>query len=50
MLIPGQWYWIKILEMDHWSIIGHLGSSERKLKAEEILFKHLERLKELPPK
>ena len=48
LLIPGQWYWTKILEMDHWSIIGHLGDNRRITQAEEILIKHAEKLRSLP--
>ena len=48
LLIPGQWYWTKILEMDHWSIIGHLGDNRRITRAEELLIKHAEKLKSLP--
>ena len=48
LLIPGQWYWTKITEMDHWSIIGHLGNKNRVKKAEELLINHAERLKSLP--
>ncbi len=47
-LIPGAWYWIKVDKMDHWSIIGHLGSPTRLLRAETIFFDHLNRLKALP--
>ena len=48
LLIPGQWYWIKIYEMDHYSIIGHLGNDERIKRAEEYLIQHALRLKNLP--
>ena len=29
LLITGQWYWTKINQMDHWSVIGHFGSEEK---------------------
>ncbi len=48
LLIPGQWYWIKISDMDHWSIIGHMGDSERIKKSEKYFLNHAERLKNLP--
>ena len=48
LLIPGQWYWMKIPEMDHYSIIGHLGNDERIRRAEEYLIQHVIRLKNLP--
>ncbi len=32
LLITGQWYWTKINQMDHWSVIGHFGSEEKKNK------------------
>lgn len=48
ILIPGQWYWKKINEMDHWSIIGHLGNDDRLEKAEKYLIDHVSVLKSLP--
>ena len=48
LLIPGQWYWMKIAGMDHYSIIGHLGNDERIKRAEEYLIQHAIRLKGLP--
>jgi len=48
LLIPGQWYYIKILEMDHWSIIGHLGNDDRLEKAEKYLINHIKVLQGLP--
>ena len=48
LLIPGQWYWIKISDMDHWSIIGHMGDSERIETSEKYFLNHAERLKSLP--
>ncbi len=48
LLIPGQWYWKKLSGMDHWSIIGHLGSSERVAKAKDYLIEHIELLRDLP--
>ena len=49
LLIPGQWYWIKVCPMDHWNIIGHLGSKERMEAARMVLKAHGNRLKTLPP-
>ena len=49
LLIPGQWYWIKVHPMDHWNIIGHLGSKERMEVARIVLKTHVTRLKTLPP-
>ena len=49
LLIPGQWYWIKVYPMDHWNIIGHLGSKERMEAARLVLKAHGNRLKTLPP-
>lgn len=48
LLIPGQWNWIKIPDMDHWSVIGHMGSSERIKRAQENLINHANRLRKLP--
>ena len=48
LLIPGQWYWMKLPEMDHYSIIGHLGNNERIMRAEEYLIQHALRLRGLP--
>jgi len=48
LLIPGQWYYIKILEMDHWSIIGHLCNDDRLEKAVQYLINHIKVLQSLP--
>jgi len=48
LLIPGQWYWKKLSGMDHWSIIGHLGSLERVAKAKDNLINHIRLLRDLP--
>ena len=48
LLIPGQWYWQKISEMDHWSIIGHLGNKSRVNIAEKTIINHIALLKSLP--
>ena len=48
LLIPGQWYWQKIPNMDHWSIIGHLGNKRRVDKAEKMIIDHIALLKDLP--
>ena len=36
LLMPGQWYWIKIDNMDHWSMIGHFKSKGNQPKADFI--------------
>ena len=48
LLIPGQWYWQKIPNMDHWSIIGHLGNKRRVDRAEKMIIDHIALLKDLP--
>ena len=48
LLIPGQWYWQKISNMDHWSIIGHLGNKSRVDIAEKTIIDHIALLKDLP--
>ena len=50
LLIPGQWYWMKIPEMDHYSIICHLGNDKKIEQAEEYLIQHALRLKNLSTK
>ncbi len=47
LLITGQWYWTKINQMDHWSVIGHFGSEEKKLRGYGIINKHIKLLKKL---
>ncbi len=47
LLITGQWYWTKIEQMDHWSVIGHFGSEEKKLRGFKIIKKHINLLKTL---
>ena len=48
LLLPGQWNWIKISDMDHWSIIGHMGNKERTERAQKNLIDHAIRLRNLP--
>ena len=48
LLIPGQWYWQKKSNMDHWSIIGHLGNEKRVDIAEKMIIDHIVLLKDLP--
>ena len=48
LLIPGQWYWQKKSNMDHWSIIGHLGNEKRVDIAEKMIIDHIALLKDLP--
>ena len=47
LLITGQWYWTKINQMDHWSVIGHFGSEEKKLLGYSIISRHVRLLKKL---
>ena len=47
LLITGQWYWEKINQMDHWSVVGHFGSEEKKLRGFNIIKKHIKLLKTL---
>ena len=47
LLITGQWYWTKINQMDHWSVIGHFGSEEKKLLGYSIISQHIRLLKKL---
>ena len=47
LLITGQWYWTKINQMDHWSVIGHFGSEEKKLLGYRIISQHVRLLKKL---
>ena len=47
LLITGQWYWTKINQMDHWSVIGHFGSEEKKLLGYSIISRHIRLLKKL---
>ena len=48
LLMPGQWYWIKVDDMDHWSMIGHFSSEDRLNIARESLLNHADRIKQLP--
>jgi len=47
LLITGQWYWTKVNRMDHWSVIGHFGSEEKKLRGFKIIKRHIKLLKNL---
>ena len=47
LLITGQWYWTKVDRMDHWSVIGHFGSEEKKLRGLKIIKRHIKLLKNL---
>ena len=49
ILIPGQWYWQKIDDMDHWNIIGHLCNERRKKLSQGFFLDHAQVLKSLPP-
>ena len=50
LLMPGQWYWIKINNMDHWSMIGHFISKGESTKGRLHLINHAKILKTLPLK
>ncbi|MBA64340.1 MAG: lipase [Candidatus Marinimicrobia bacterium] len=47
LLITGQWYWRKIEDMDHWSVLGHFGSNTKKWRARKIVLDHVKLLKSL---
>ncbi len=47
LLITGQWYWTKINQVDHWSVIGHFGSEEKKSLGYNIISQHVRLLKKL---
>jgi triacylglycerol lipase len=49
LLIPGQWYTLDPIELDHWNIIGHLGNDQSNELAKTILIKQVNRLNKLPP-
>jgi len=49
LLIPGQWYSIGLFQMDHWNIIGHLGSKRTNALSRHIFISQANRLKTLPP-
>ena len=48
ILIPGQWYWQKINDMDHWNIIGHLCDDKRSEVSKNFFLGHVQVLKNLP--
>ena len=50
LLMPGQWHWIKINNMDHWSMIGHFKSKGRSARGRIHLINHAKILKTLPLK
>ena len=49
LLIPGQWYALGLIQMDHWNIMGHLGDDQSNGLAKHIISKQATRLKSLPP-
>ena len=49
LLIPGQWYALGPIQMDHWNIMGHLGDDQSNGLAKHIISKQATRLKSLPP-
>ena len=48
ILIPGQWYWQKVNDMDHWNIIGHLCDDKRSEVSKNFFLGHVQVLKSLP--
>ena len=48
ILIPGQWYWQKVNDMDHWNIIGHLCDDRRREVSKNFFLGHVQVLKNLP--
>ena len=48
ILIPGQWYWQKVNDMDHWNIIGHLCDDKRSEVSKKFFLGHAQVLKNLP--
>jgi len=51
LLIPGQWYYIKTPNMDHWSVIGHdFNSTDRISRGKTLIIDHVSRLNALPSK
>ena len=48
LLIPGQWYWTKVENMDHWNIIGHLGNKKRDERSRGLFQAHIKLLSDLP--
>ena len=48
ILIPGQWYWQKVNDMDHWNIIGHLCDDRRREVSKNFFLGHVKVLKNLP--
>lgn len=48
LLIPGQWYVIGPIMIDHWNVVGHLGSDTSNTLAKNLFIEHANRLKALP--
>ena len=48
ILIPGQWYWKKLEDMDHWNIIGHLCNHKREIISREYFLNQIKIIKSLP--
>ena len=48
LLMPGQWHWIKINNMDHWSMIGHFKSKGKSTRGRNHIIDHVKILKTLP--
>ena len=48
LLMPGQWHWIKINNMDHWSMIGHFKSKGKSTTGRDHIINHAKILKTLP--
>ena len=48
LLMPGQWHWIKINNMDHWSMVGHFKSKGKSTRGRDHIINHAKILKTLP--
>lgn len=48
LLIPGQWYTMGPIQVDHWNIVGHMGNDQTDGMAKYILSNQAMRLQALP--
>ena len=49
ILIPGQWYWKKINDIDHWNITGHMCDNKKEKISIDFFREQFKILKALPP-
>jgi len=49
ILIPGQWYWKKINDIDHWNITGHICDNKKEKISKDYFREQFKILKALPP-